>query len=573
VSNPTSSFFQANPARAAAIGVALTFAVIALVIWSLWSPNRDLRALALSALACAALLAVWLLVLRAIHRNQAPHPTALPERQALEDQIQSARQSEGLGVLAGGIAHDFNNLLTGIMSNAGTARHKLAASDSAQQHLREIVQGAKMAAHLTGQLLAYAGKGKFHVQARDLTAEVLEIRELLEASVRGEAILEFKLGANLPGILADPTQFHQILMNLIINASESSDHEVLVRVETSVCDLDEGDIRELVAGSTLTPGPSVILEVSDTGPGISPEALERIFDPYYTTKSRGRGLGLSATLGIVHRHSGGLRVTSRAGEGTSFRVAFPASDALVRPPAEQPPTEVTGSGLILIVDDDDYILQAVEVSLQSFGYSVLRANSGAAAIQIFQEQSEAIDLVLLDMLMPGMSGEETFRALGKIRSDVKVVLSTGYAPDQAAQRFNEKGLAGFLRKPYDPDQLAAEIQRILEWDAELPSAELHEALRDLRASYRAKLPEQIEELVEQLRVAREPDGMDALTRAQAIAHRLTGTSGSYGLEAVSATLAHVDTALIALLEDATEIDRWVEIDRTLDELLKQLPAR
>jgi signal transduction histidine kinase/CheY-like chemotaxis protein len=523
-------------------------------------------------LACVALLAAWLFILQAIRRNQAPSPTERPEQQALEGQIQAARRSEGLDVLAGGIAHDFNNLLTGIMSNAGTARHKLAVSDNAQQHLREIVQGAKMAAHLTGQLLAYAGKGKFHVQARDLTAEVLEIKELLEASVRGVAKLEFKLGADLPAILADPTQVHQILLNLITNAAESSERDVLVRVETGVRELDKNDIHELVAGSTLTPGRCVILEVSDNGPGIPAEVLERIFDPYYTTKSTGRGLGLSATLGIVHRHSGGLQVRSRAGEGTSFRVAFPASDVLVRPPVEHPPTEVTGSGLILIVDDDDYILQAVEVSLQSYGYTVLRANSGATAIQIFQEHSETIDLVFLDMLMPGMSGEEVFRKLAEIRPDVKVLLTTGYAPDEAAQRFNEKGLAGFLRKPYDPDQLVAEIQRILERDAEPPSAELHEALRDLRASYRAKLPEQIEELTDQLHVARGPDGIDALTRAQAITHRLAGTSGSYGLETVSATLGQIDAALIALLEDGTDDDRWAEINQGLEELLKQLPS-
>jgi CheY-like chemotaxis protein len=275
---------------------------------------------------------------------------------------------------------------------------------------------------------------------------------------------------------------------------------------------------------------------------------------------------LAASLGIIHRHKGGIQVTSRSGEGTSFRVVFSASGQIVRPPVERPVTDLSGHGVILVVDDDDYILQAVYVSLESYGYSVLLANSGAAAIQIFEERSEQIDLVLLDMLMPGMSGEETYRALRAIRHDVKVLLSTGFAPDEAAQRFTDEGLAGFLRKPYDPDQLAGEVQRIIERGSTQPSERMDEALRSLRVSYREKLPQQLDELAERLAAAREPDGEAAFRQAREISHRLAGTAGSYGLGDIGAELGKIDDALREVAPEDAAGARWRDIDAAVAEI-------
>ena len=530
------------------------------------SKKRINTAIALSILAGAVLLVMWAALIRTIRRSLAISTNELSERRALEDKLQNAQRLESLNVLAGGIAHDFNNLLTGILSNAGTARRKLAANEEAQQHLSEIVRGSKIAAHLTGQLLAYAGRGQFQVLARDLTAEVCEIQDLLESAVRRKANLDFQLADDLPAILADPIQIQQILMNFVVNAAESADAAVDVRIETKAIEISEDDIRELVPGSPLKPGHGVALDISDNGSGMDAETLERIFDPFFTTKSAGRGLGLAASLGIVHRHQGGIRVESQPGGGTSSRIVFPASDQIVRPLVERPVSDLSGHGVILVVDDDDYILQAVYVALESYGYSVLLANSGAAAIQIFEEQSEQIDLVLLDMLMPGMGGEETFDALREIRPDVKVLLSTGFAPDEAAQRFTDEGLAGFLRKPYDPNQLAGEVQQIIERGSGQPTEQMDEALRGLRASYREKLPDQLGELTEKLRASREAGGSEAFLQAREIAHRLAGTAGSYGLGDIGAALEKIDDALREVSADDVENARWSDIDAAVAEI-------
>ncbi len=617
-------FFEGDLSRTLAFGMIATFVCVLLIGWNLWGPHQTVQrasmqqeqlhrlivslteleahrddanvaelasalnaylrgdldssqehmetAIALSIFAGAVLLVMWALVIRSIRRNLPLRAAELSERRALEDKLEYAQRLESLNVLAGGIAHDFNNLLTGILSNAGTARRKLAANDSAQQHLSEIVRGSKLAAHLTGQLLAYAGRGQFQVLARDLTAEVREIQDLLETSARTRANLDFQLAEDLPAILADPIQIQQVLMNLIGNASESGEGGVEVQIRTQAIDLSEDDLREFVPGSPLKPGRYVALDVIDNGSGMDAETIERIFDPFFTTKSAGRGLGLAASLGIIHRHQGGIQVKSRPGEGTSFRVVFPASDQIVRPPAERPVTDLSGHGVILVVDDDDYILQAVYVSLESYGYSVLLANTGAAAIRTFEERSDQIDLVLLDMLMPGMSGEETYRALRAIRHDVKVLLSTGFAPDEAAQRFTDEGLAGFLRKPYDPDQLAGEVQRIIERGSTQPSERMDEALRDLRASYRERLPQQLDELTERLSAAREPDGAAALRQAREISHRLAGTAGSYGLGDIGAELGKIDDALREVAPEDAASARWRDIDAAVSEIRRHLPS-
>ncbi len=513
------------------------------------------------------LLLLWFGLASAIRRSLAAHAMAEHESRTLAGRIQSAQRLESLSVLAGGIAHDFNNLLTGILSNAGTARRKLPANDSAQQHLSEIVQGSKLAAHLTSQLLAYAGKGQFQVLARDLSAAVNEIQDLLETSVRHKAKLTYDLFDRLPAIQVDPSQLHQAIMNLVLNASESIEGEVDVTIRTRILDLSSTDMSELVPGSPLEPCRCVALEVEDFGWGMDRETLDQVFIPFFTTKTGGRGLGLAATLGIAHRHGGGIHVNSELGRGTLFRVLFPASDGVAEHLPENPVSDLSGHGVVLVVDDDDYILQAVYALLESYGYSVRLAKTGRQAIEIYTQHCDEIDLVLLDLSMPGMNGEETFRELRKIRSDVRVLLSTGYAPDEAAQRFTDTGLAGFLRKPYDADALGDAIKRILDREPSAgPTGRLDEAMLGLRASYGRKLPEKLDELAEAIRLARGPNASKAKEDASALAHRLAGTSGSYGLARIGAELDRVESALRCLIEpsegsaEGSPDELWKTID-------------
>jgi signal transduction histidine kinase/FixJ family two-component response regulator len=517
---------------------------------------------------------VWIGIAASIRRNLAELARAEQERRALAARIQNAQRLESLSVLAGGIAHDFNNLLTGILSNAGTARRKLAASDPAQQHLSEIVQGSKLAGHLTAQLLAYAGKGQFQIIARDLSAEVGEIQDLLETSVRRRARLSYDLAEHLPAVQVDPSQLQQALMNLILNASESIEGEVDVTIRTYAVTLAAADIATLVPGSSLAPGEAVALEVEDSGWGMDDDTLARIFDPFFTTKTTGRGLGLAATLGIAHRHGGGIQVQSRLSKGTLIRVLFPASDQPVSRTPTHTMTDLSGQGLVLVVDDDDYILQAVYATLESYGYSVLLANTGRQAIEIYEQRNEEIDLVLLDMSMPGMSGDETYRALRQIRPDARVLLSTGYAPDEAAQRFTGTGLAGFLRKPYDTDELAESVKRLVGHDPEpLPTARLDDALRGLRESYRRKLPGQLDTLGEALRRAREPGEASHAEDARALSHRLAGTAGSYGFNEINGCLERVDAALRELAEQQGSPDElWKKIDASMVQVWETLAA-
>ena len=287
------------------------------------------------------------------------------DRGKLESQIQYAQKLESLGVLAGGIAHDFNNLLTGIVANAGTARRKLPTDHPAQAQLAEVVQGSKIASRLTAQLLDYAGKGPIRSRPLDLRAELRALEPLLKTSVRGRARLELETAHDLPAIEADPVQIQQVLMNLVINAAESVQEEVHIRVRTHAVELGPEEISELVPGSSLGPGHRVALDVEDDGCGLDEAAQMRIFDPFFTTKATGRGLGLAAALGIVNQHGGGIQLRSSPGAGTRFRILFPVSEKPVEALPERTTVDLSGHGVVLVVDDDEFVLRAASAVLET----------------------------------------------------------------------------------------------------------------------------------------------------------------------------------------------------------------
>jgi PAS domain S-box-containing protein len=387
------------------------------------------------------------------------------ERRQLESQIQHAQKLESLGVLAGGIAHDFNNLLVGILGNAGLAKGALAPESPAKEKVERIETAARRAAELTNQMLAYSGKGKFVVQAVNLNRLIDEMAHLLETVISKKASLVLRPSETDPIIKADVSQARQIVMNLITNASDAlDDRSGTITISTGVVHADRAYLSASFLDEDLPEGPYAFIEVSDTGLGMDEEIQQRIFDPFFTTKFTGRGLGLAAVLGIVRGHRGAIRVYSQKHRGTTIKILLPFAEDAVSPPAPEA-KEVEGwrgSGTVLVVDDEPTVREVSRSILEMAGFTVLTAADGEKGLEIYREHGDEISIVLLDMTMPRMSGEETFRELRKLRPGVKVILTSGYNEQDATDRFAGKGLAGFIQKPYPPSALLAKVRTALE---------------------------------------------------------------------------------------------------------------
>jgi PAS domain S-box-containing protein len=389
----------------------------------------------------------------------------ITERKTAEEALRRAAKEESLTVLAGGVAHDFNNLLAAILGHASLALKNMAPGSAARRHVEKAASAVERAADLTRQMLAYSGRGHFVVRSTDFNALVRENLPLLEVALPKSVRLETRLGEGVPPVDADVGQIQQVLMNLVINAAEAiGPRGGAVAVATGVREVAAGD-GELwrASGRPLAPGPYVCLEVSDDGPGIGPETLDRIFEPFFTTKFTGRGLGLAAVLGVVRGHRGALSVASTPGRGTVFRLLFPPGTGGTeeRGPAEPGPGR-RQSLRLLLVDDEEIVREMVKEVLEAEGHHVVCAADGAAAIDLFGDRSRDIDAVLLDLSMPGLSGEETYACLREIDPGVRVILSSGYDRDEATRRFGGQGPLGFIQKPYRPQDLLAEIERCLQ---------------------------------------------------------------------------------------------------------------
>jgi signal transduction histidine kinase len=388
------------------------------------------------------------------------------ERRKLEVQVQHAQRLESLGVLAGGIAHDFNNLLVGILGNADLALTELPLQSSASQRIEDVKVAAVRAAELTRQMLAYSGKGKFIVEAVNLNELIEEMAHLLQISISKKAVLRFDFEEPLPRIQADPSQVRQVVMNLITNASEAiGEKSGMISIRTDLVRADRRYLSETFMAEKLQVGYYVALEVSDTGRGMEPDIQQKIFDPFFTTKFTGRGLGLAAVLGIVRGHHGTINVCSETGKGTTFKILFPATSEA--PPAYEKLAPRTvenwrGQGLLLVVDDEETVRAVAKSMLERAGFSVLVACDGNAGVELFRRHSDQIVAVLLDLTMPRMNGEETFREMRRIRPDVRVVLTSGYAEQDTVHQFAVKGLAGFIQKPFQFDKLLEKVRQIVE---------------------------------------------------------------------------------------------------------------
>ncbi len=382
------------------------------------------------------------------------------EQQRLEAKMLQTQKLESLGVLAGGIAHDFNNILMAILGHVDLVLAEASPVAPYRESLVEVERAARRAADLCRQMLAYSGKGKFQVQPIHLRELIEEMLHMLQVSISKKAVLKLNLAKPTPTVEGDPTQLRQIIMNLVVNASEAiGDCSGLITISTGQMICDDAYLSEVYLDGKLAEGLYAFIEVSDTGGGMDKNTVARIFEPFFTTKFTGRGLGLAAVLGIVRGHHGAIKVYSEPGAGTTFKLLFPAANSASHGlAAQEPEPQSDRNGLILLVDDEPAIRKVATAMLERLGYRVLTAANGREALAVFQERVHEIACVLLDLTMPHMDGEETFRELRRIRADVRVVLCSGYNEQDITGRFISKGLRGFIQKPYQMKALAQALQ-------------------------------------------------------------------------------------------------------------------
>jgi len=385
------------------------------------------------------------------------------ERLTFERRLRETQKLESLGLMAGGVAHDFNNLLVAILGHTSVALEELPADNPARASLAQIELAARRAAELTRQLLAYAGKSRLSTQSLDLNELVREIGQLLHTSVPRTVRLHYELGAALPPIEADATQIRQVLMNLVINAGEAIGVGTgSVTIGTEPVRVDQAVLGETALPADLAEGQYVALTVRDTGHGMDVATRERIFEPFYTTKFTGRGLGLAAVLGIVRGHRGAISVESEPGRGTTFTVLLPAAAAPApAPPPIAPPRAPEGRrGTVLVVDDEPDVRMVARLMLERLGFSVLIAENGQEGLASFHTHADQIDLALLDVTMPGMGGEQLASAILAARPACRVVLMSGYS--EREPRDGAASVLGFLPKPFTLSDLGAIVREALE---------------------------------------------------------------------------------------------------------------
>ena len=387
------------------------------------------------------------------------------ERARMDAQLQQAQKLESLGILAGGIAHDFNNLLAGVVGNADILLSDLPPDSPLRPMAEMILEIAQRASGLCAQMLAYSGRGIIAHEPLDLNSAVLETTQILEASISKKAALHHDLAGDLPAIQGDPTQIRQIVMNLVINAAEALEEKTGdIDIRTGVVQCDGPYLETLHPAQERIPGKYVFLEVRDTGHGMDEATRARIFDPFFSTKFVGRGLGLAAVLGIVRNHRGGLRADSVPGQGTTFRVLFPALEAQASPADAARRNAVgdwRGCGAVLLVDDESAIRVVGANLLERLGFQVFTAEDGQRAMEVYAASAGAIVCVILDLTMPRMDGEETFDALRRHGCTAPIIISSGYSEYEVSERFAGKRVAGFLQKPYRLGALRQALQAAL----------------------------------------------------------------------------------------------------------------
>ena len=378
------------------------------------------------------------------------------ERQRLQ-----AQKFESLGTLAGGVAHDFNNILTSIIGNADLAMMQLPPESPVLENLQRIEKSAAKAADLAKQMLAYSGKGKFLVQALDLSRLIEEMKGVIRDAVPAPVQLRYDLAASLPLVDADPSQICQVVVNLVRNAAEAvGDKDGVVELTTGVQHCDGSFFQDVWHAHQGDGGRYVFIGVSDNGCGMDRDTAGKIFDPFFSTKFTGRGLGMAAVMGIVRGHRGGIKVHSEPGAGTTIRVFLPATQ-------ESPQVTETargtgdwrGHGRVLLVDDEDEVRSVGGELLKALGFTVVTAADGEEAVQRFSE-SRDFSFVILDLTMPRMDGEQCYRALRSIEPGVQVIIASGYSEQEVTRKFAGEAVTGFVQKPYSLATLRDAVRKL-----------------------------------------------------------------------------------------------------------------
>jgi PAS domain S-box-containing protein len=396
---------------------------------------------------------------RGIGRDTTARRLAENERKRLEDKLQQVQRLEAIGTLAGGIAHDFNNLLMGIQGNVDLLLLSLDATDPRYENTRSIERCVRSGSNLTRQLLGYARGGKYFVKPINLN-DVVQTSSTLFGRTKKETKIICEYQEDIWTVEVDRSQIEQVLVNLYLNAWQAMGHGGTIHVKTENAILDNDFVRPYDAVS----GKYVRVSVADTGRGMDKETQKRVFEPFFTTKAMGQGtgMGLASAFGILKNHNGIIHFTSTSGKGTTFDIYLPASDLPAENDTTLEETVRTGSETILVVDDEDYILDACKAMLTKLGYSTILAPSGEEAVEIFRRDNERIDLIILDMVMPGMDGLTAYEHLKEINPDVKVLLSSGYSLTGVVKEILDKGCDEYIQKPFSLSRISRITRELLD---------------------------------------------------------------------------------------------------------------
>jgi signal transduction histidine kinase/CheY-like chemotaxis protein len=382
----------------------------------------------------------------------------------LEKKFQDSQKMAGLGLLASGIAHDFNNLMTVVLGNAELALLECGGSDGGV--LDEIKKTSLRAAELANQMLVYTGKASLVLGSINLCAVVKEMGSLLEVSISKKVSIQYCLAEQVPLIRGDISQIRQVAMNLITNASEAiGDCPGVIAISIHEVQLKSGELEQSIPPGGVPAGRYVRLEVSDTGSGMTEETMQKIFDPLFTTKITGRGLGLASLLNVVHRHNGAVEVQSTPGQGTIFRIYFPIEpqdEELGAESARPDSGEWRGYGTALVADDEEAIREITSALLQRFGFRVITAADGFETVDLYAENAGDITLLLMDLNMPRLNGIEAVQRIRHINPSVPVLFMSGYPREQVMERFGHQPHTDFVRKPFQSEELLAGIRNVME---------------------------------------------------------------------------------------------------------------